>query len=74
MDFIKLCEGSYIFIDLIKNKLESKKIYPIVKSENKSARLAGFGFNSNDRELFVHKNSFMEAKELIKTIEIKFKN
>mgnify|MGYP001186589140 CR=1 FL=1 len=47
--------GSPMVIPLVCGALSNEKIYPIIKDEAESARLAGFGINSYEQKIFVNK-------------------
>ena len=65
-----LCVFSGNDIDSL-NIIESLKkidIYPIVKNESESARLAGFGIIDHKKKIYVHRDEYGRAEELIKSI------
>ena len=43
MAYIKLYQGSFIVVQMMRRHLENQDIKPIIKDESESARLAGFG-------------------------------
>ena len=47
------------------NKID---IYPIIKNESESARLAGFGIINQKKNIYVHRDEYVRAEELIKSI------
>jgi len=47
------------------NKID---IYPIIKNESESARLAGFGIINQKKNIYVHRDEYERAEELIKSI------
>ena len=52
----------------IVNSLNKINIFPIVKNESESARLAGFGIINNEKKIYVHKDEYLKAKESIKSV------
>ena len=65
-----LCVFSGNDIDYL-NIIESLKkidIYPIIKNESESARLAGFGIIDHKKKIYVHRDEYGRAEELIKSI------
>ena len=65
-----LCVFSGNDIDSL-NIIESLKkidIYPIIKNESESARLAGFGIIDHKKKIYVHRDEYGRAEELIKSI------
>ena len=47
------------------NKID---IYPIIKNESESARLAGFGIINQKKNIYVHRDEYGRAEKLIKSI------
>tara|TARA_B100000614_G_C14545125_1_gene491784 strand:+ start:1567 stop:1785 length:219 start_codon:yes stop_codon:yes gene_type:complete len=62
--------GSPMIIPLIYRALSDENIYPIVKDEAESARLAGFGINSFDQKIFVNKKQEKKALEIINSLNL----
>ena len=65
-----LCVFSGNDIDSL-NIIESLKkidIYPIIKNESESARLAGFGIIDHKKKIYVHRDEYGRAEEVIKSI------
>ena len=62
--------GSPMVIPLVCGALSDKNIFPIVKNEAESARLAGFGINSYDQRVFVNKNEVKKALEIINSLKL----
>ena len=50
------------------DSLNKINIYPIIKNESESARLAGFGIINNKKNIYVHRDEYGRAEELIKSI------
>ena len=62
--------GSPMAIPLVCGALSDENIFPIVKNEAESARLAGFGINSYDQRVFVNKNEVKKALEVINSLKL----
>ena len=62
--------GSPMVIPLVCAALSDENIFPIVKNEAESARLAGFGINSYDQRVFVNKNEVKKALEIINSLKL----
>ena len=62
--------GSPMVIPLVCGALSDDNIYPIVKDEAESARLAGFGINSFDQKIFVNKKQEKKALEIINSLNL----
>lgn len=63
--FTLLFSGSIVDVNRVKAILEENNIFPIVKDENESARLAGFGATSMIQQVFVPNSALEKAKNLI---------
>lgn len=71
-DYIKVFGGNSLEANRVKSSLQEIGIEPVVKNENESARLAGFGTSlSAIIELFVHKDEEKKALLAISTINWK---
>ena len=59
-----------LLINLIgcEDSLNKIDIYPIIKNESESARLAGFGIINHKKNIYVHRDEYGRAEELIKSI------
>lgn len=69
-DYIKVFGGTSAEISRIQFMLRDNGIEPVIKSENESARLAGFGSPlPHISEIFVHKDEEKRALETIAQIE-----
>ena len=69
--YVIVFQGSMVYSKRIIDKLVSKKINPIVKNENESARLAGFGMINEQRiSVYVHKDELEISNKLIKNLRI----
>ena len=62
--------GSPMVIPLVCGALSKEKIYPIIKDEAESARLAGFGINSYEQKIFVNKNEVKKALGVINSLNL----
>ena len=57
MDVLKIVEA-----------LEHKDIRPIIKDENESARLAGFGSSTQLQQVWIHEDEFETTKKIIESL------
>lgn len=60
----KLFHGTAIDVAKLCSVLDTLGIIPVVKDQAESARLAGFGTLSTDKEVWVHPDEFEEAREI----------
>ncbi|AUC77072.1 MULTISPECIES: DUF2007 domain-containing protein [unclassified Olleya] len=67
-DYIKIFEGNFITVQLIKSRLEEIGINPVIKDENESGRLSGFA-GARLPEVFVHKSEEEKARPIIESIQ-----
>ena len=66
MAYTKLYQGSFIVVQMMRRNLENQGINPLIKDENESARLAGFGIsNIGIQQLFVHESEVPNATKII---------
>lgn len=65
MELIKLFSGSEIESMAIINVLKERKIEFIIKDQVESARLGGFGNFGSAVEIFINKEDFEKAKDLV---------
>jgi hypothetical protein len=63
--FTLLFSGSIVDVQRVKAILEENDIYPIIKDESESARLAGFGAPSMMQQLLVLDSEVEKAKSLL---------
>jgi len=63
--FTLLCASNVIEAQRVKALLEENNIFPIIKDESESARLAGFGSASMMQQVWVAKSDLEKAKSLI---------
>ena len=57
MDVLKIVEA-----------LEHKDSRPIIKDENESARLAGFGSSTQLQQVWIHEDEFETTKKIIESL------
>ena len=67
---ILVYSGSPMVIPLVSSALSNGKIYPIIKDEAESARLAGFGINSYEQKIFVNENEVKKALGVINSLNL----
>ena len=67
-DYLCVFSGNHIDTLNIIDSLSKININPIFKNESESARLAGFGIISEKKYIYVHRDEYVKAKELIKSI------
>ena len=67
-DYLCVFSGNHIDSLNVVDSLNRIDIHPIVKNESESARLAGFGIINHKKKIYVHKDEYLKAKELIKSI------
>ena len=65
--YLCVFSGNHVDTINIVNSLNKINIFPIVKNESESARLAGFGIINNEKKIYVHKDEYLKAKESIKS-------
>tara|TARA_B100001094_G_C17693364_1_gene559104 strand:- start:186 stop:389 length:204 start_codon:yes stop_codon:yes gene_type:complete len=63
--FTLLCASNVVEAQRVKALLEEHNIFPIIKDESESARLAGFGSAPMMQQLWVVKSDIEKAKSLI---------
>ena len=64
--FTLLCASNVVEAQRVKALLEENNIFPIIKDESESARLAGFGIsNIGIQQLFVHESEVPNATKII---------
>jgi hypothetical protein len=63
--FSLLYTGSLIDVQRLKGALEENNIFPIIKDETESARLAGFGAPTMMQQLWVLATELEKAKTLL---------
>ncbi|MGB0982079.1 MAG: putative signal transducing protein [Winogradskyella sp.] len=69
-EYTKVYSGNFIITQMIKNKLETQGINPLIKDESESGRLAGFGASIQDyREIFVHNDELEKATTIVNLVK-----
>ena len=68
-DYIKIITGSAITISRLEYLLNANNIETRVRDNVESARLAGFGAQQNDVELFVRRENVDKAQSIIAEAE-----
>tara|TARA_Y100000768_G_scaffold387764_1_gene380199 strand:- start:157 stop:375 length:219 start_codon:yes stop_codon:yes gene_type:complete len=70
MKYEYLCVFSGNHVDTLNviYSLSKININPIIKNESESARLAGFGIISDKKKIYVHRDEFLKAEKLVKSI------
>ena len=63
--FTLLCASNVIEAQRVKALLEENNIFPIIKDESESARLAGFGSAPMMQQVWVATSDLKKAKSLI---------
>ena len=63
--FTLLCAINVVEAQRVKASLEENNIFPIIKDESESARLAGFGSATMMQQFWVAKSDLKKAKSLI---------
>ena len=63
--FTLLCASNVVEAQRVKALLEENNIFPIIKDESESARLAGFGSTSMMQQVWVAKSDLKKAKSII---------
>ena len=73
-NYTKLFSGNFIVVQMLRDRLESAGISPIVKDESESGRLAGFGASIQGfQELYVSNEEQVKAKAILKEVNEELK-
>ena len=67
-DYLCVFYGNHIDTLNIIFSLKNININPVVENESESARLAGFGTFDDKKKIFVHRDEYAKAEELIKSL------
>ena len=67
---IRLFTGSFIAVQRLQLDLNDAEIPFLVKNNNESAKMAGFGALSDNVEIFVYEEDLESAKELLKELNV----
>lgn len=69
-NYIKVFSGTFIFAQMILDRLERVGINAIVKDESESGRLAGFASSIQGfQEIYVSKEELKQAIPIIETVK-----
>ena len=69
--YVKVFEGNSICCERLITELKSVNIYPIIKDEKKSALLAGYGFDLDQKiQVFVRTDQKIEPTNIIHNLGI----
>tara|TARA_Y100001935_G_scaffold236673_1_gene221527 strand:- start:395 stop:616 length:222 start_codon:yes stop_codon:yes gene_type:complete len=70
-EYVKVFEGNSICCERLITELKSVSIYPIIKDEKKSALLAGYGFDLDQKiQVFVRTDQKIESTNIIHNLGI----
>ncbi len=67
-NYTKIYTGNPITAQLIVANLNDIDIYPVVKDESESARLAGFGIIDPVQEIYVNNDELKLAKSIVANV------
>jgi len=68
-NYIKIFDGNFIIVQLIKTRLEDIGINPIIKDENESGRLGGFVHDiPRVPEIYVHESEVEKALVIVNEV------
>ncbi len=68
-NYNKVFSGNFIVVQMIKDRLESSGISPIIKDESESGRLAGFGASIQGfQELYVSNEELSKATAIVDAV------
>ncbi len=68
--YSRIFSGSFIIVQLAKDRLESAGISPVIKDESESGRLAGFGASIQGfQELYVSQEELNHAQPIIDALK-----
>lgn len=68
-DYVKILTDSAIVVNRVALELQENEITTKIRDNVESGRLAGFGVQNNDVELFVLKSEVLKAKNIIKGLK-----
>ena len=69
-DYIKVFSGSFIIVQVVKDRLENVGINAIIKDESESGRLAGFGASIQGfQELYVNHDEEEKAQPIVNAVQ-----
>lgn len=68
-NYTKLFSGNFIMVQMLRDRLESAGITPIIKDESESGRLAGFGASIQGfQELYVSSEEKLKANAILNEV------
>ena len=68
-NYTKIFSGNFIVVQMLRDRLESNGITPIIKDESESGRLAGFGASIQGfQELYVSNEEKLKASAILKEV------
>lgn len=68
-DYTKIFSGNFIVVQMLRDRLESAGITPIIKDESESGRLAGFGASIQGfQELYVSNEELNQANLIVEEV------
>lgn len=68
-EYTKIFSGNFIVVQLIRDRLEAIGINPVIKDENESARMAGFGtFNQGSQDVYVNNDELSKATTIVESV------
>ena len=67
-DYLCVFSGNHIDTLNLIDSLNKISINPIIKNESESARLAGFGIITQKKYIYVHRDEYLKANEIVKSI------
>jgi hypothetical protein len=70
-EHVKIFSGTSIIVRGLQNILDNNEIGYYIKDHVESARLAGFGAQQNDIDLYVLENDFSKAKPIVENYQEK---
>lgn len=72
--YTKIFSGNFIIVQMLRDRLESNGITPIIKDESESGRLAGFGASIQGfQELYVSNEEKVKASAILKEVDEELK-
>jgi hypothetical protein len=69
-EHIKIFTGNSILINRIVSLLDENNIPSLIRDNEESGRLAGFGVPQNSVELFVYRSDVDEAQKIIDALDL----
>jgi hypothetical protein len=69
-EYTRIYNGNFILVNRIKGALEHLGIFPIIKDEGESQRLAGYGsMNQGFQEVYVHNDELDKAQAIVDQVK-----